>query len=1275
MIKNIIKRDNSLVPFKKEKIVLAIFKAASSVDGDDFTLAEKMADKVIIELVKKYNNEDICIEDVQDMIEKVLVENGKAKTAKAFILYREKRRSSREETALIGAVINLFGDYLNDLDWRINENANTQKSIGGLNNYIREKFTKHYWLNEIYTENIRKSHTEGNIHIHDLGLLAPYCLEGNTKVLLLNGEKKKIKDLVKEYKDKSFWVYSVNKNGDVVPGLAHNPRKTRKNADLVKIGFYNKYDKSTKYLTCTPDHKILLRNNMYKEAKDLIIGDSLMPLFVHKRGNYLAITNKGKEEYVHRYVMEQVVGTLGGDVVVHHMDGNKYNNDISNLEIINDRDHRKLEIRKTMKTDKWMENNTQRLVEYNKSDDKRQQISEYALSRERDEQGKFFNHKVVSIEYLNKKKDVYCMTVEDHNNFAIEGGIFVHNCAGWDLKQLLYNGFGIDGKNKSRAPKHLRSFLGQIVNSTFSTQGECAGAQAWSNFDTYCAPFVRYDNMTYKEVKKAIRDFIINLNVPTRVGFQCPFSNLTMDITVPSSLKDTSVIYGGQILDDKYGDFQKEIDVINKAFCEVMLEGDAEGNVYTFPIPTLNITKDIDWTSDVLKEYMNLSCKYGIPYFTNFINSDYSPEDSFSMCPLTADTEVLVKSSEGIRITNISDIYNNVKQKNTKYKVWTPEGWSKFNPIRMEKTKVYEIKLSNGTTVKMGENHMQPVKGFGTLLAKDLKVGMWLPYNKIPVTTDNIGSYDIGYIIGSYVGDGSHDGSAITYTICGSKKSDHVEKILVSTWNYLGYDVNVTNNDEDNIRFIRVNGNPYDIINRFIDGDKAITKSLKNIVFNMSKDFKRGLLGGLKDTDGARDKNRLYTSSPELRIQLNTLFSMMGNKCIINYKDDRKNRFEGSKTNYRIDYPNRKKYGNIFDSDDEFNYYSIVSIEETQDSHDSLYCFEVENKSHLFMLANGLLTHNCHLRLDKSELKKRGGGLFGSDALTGSIGVVTVNVSRLAYNSKTKSEFFIKLWEQMDIAKTSLEIKRKIIEKQTENGLYPFSKLYLKDTKMKLGSYWANHFSTIGIVGMNEACQNLLGEEFDISTVEGKEFALETLNYMRNAMQEFQNETGNIYNLEATPAEGTSYSLAEIDKNRYPGIITSGEKVSYYTNSTLLPANYTTDILKTLQHQDELQQLYTGGTVLHLYMGEKLPDVDASIELLKTIFTNFKLPYITFTPTFSTCPNHGYLAGEHFNCPHCGTPSLVWTRVVGYLRPVQHFHKGKKEEYRLRTEYDINTIK
>jgi len=554
----------------------------------------------------------------------------------------------------------------------------------------------------------------------------------------------------------------------------------------------------------------------------------------------------------------------------------------------------------------------------------------------------YISSEVSKVYWLN---EIY--TPEIHKAHT-DGDFHIHDlsllsvyCVGWDLYDLLLQGFqGVSGKVESKPANHLRSALGQVVNFFYTLQGEAAGAQAFSNFDTLLAPFIRYDNLTIKEIKQALQEFIFNINVPTRVGFQTPFTNVTLDVTVPKYYADQNVIIGGKPQKETYKEFQEEMNLFNKAFLQVMAEGDAKGRVFTFPIPTYNITKDFNWDDQNINDLWEMTAKYGVPYFSNFINSDMNPEDARSMC--------------------------------------------------------------------------------------------------------------------------------------------------------------------------------------------------------------------------------------------------------------------------------------------------------------------------------------CRLRIDNRELEMRGGGLFGSNPLTGSIGVITINMPRIAYLAKSKKDFLQRLEYLMELAKESLETKRKVLEKFTDGNLYPYTKYYLRGVKDRFNEYWKNHFSTIGLVGMNEACLNLLG--VNIATEKGQEFTKQVLDFMRNKLIRFQTETGNNYNLESTPAEGTSYRLAKIDKEKFPDIITASEGKSkkaepFYTNSTQLPVNYTDDIFEALDLQDEIQTKYTGGTVFHTFAGERIDDPQSVKKLVQKICYNYHLPYITFTPTFSVCPSHGYIKGEQEICPTCADDCEVYSRVVGYLRPVKQWNKGKQEEF------------
>ena len=694
MYKSIKKRDGRTAKFDRKKIEKAIEKAGLETGEFDAAQAVELTDKVLGVLETRNQKRLPSVEDIQDIVEDALIDSKFKKTAKAYIIYRDQHKKLREITS--NAHVDLIDKYLENLDWKVNENSNMGYSLQGLNNYVSAEITKTYWLDKIYTSKIGQAHKEGDLHIHDLNLLSVYCV-------------------------------------------------------------------------------------------------------------------------------------------------------------------------------------------------------------------------------------------------------------GWDLTDLLQEGFtGVAGKVASKPAKHFRSALGQVVNFFYTLQGEAAGAQAFSDFDTLLAPFIRADKLSYKEVKQAIQEFVFNVNVPTRVGFQTPFTNITLDLECPKHMADNPVIIGGEMQDTTYGEYQEEMNMLNKALLEVLSEGDANGRVFTFPIPTVNITKDFNWDNPVIESLWEASAKYGIPYFSNFINSDMDPEDARSMC--------------------------------------------------------------------------------------------------------------------------------------------------------------------------------------------------------------------------------------------------------------------------------------------------------------------------------------CRLRIDNRQLEYRGGGLFGSNPMTGSVGVVTINLPRLALKSKNEKEFFKGLAELMDMAKDSLETKRKVLERLTDANLYPYTKFYLRNIKQRFNQYWKNHFSTIGLIGTNEAALNLLG--IDIGTEKGKAFAEKTLDFMRDRLVEYQKETGNNYNLEATPAEGTTYRLAQLDKASFPDRahfangIGAEVKCPFYTNSSHLPVNYTDDLFELMDLQDNLQTKYTGGTVIHFFLGERMDDPQTLKKLVKTICENYKLPYFTFSPSFSICKNHGYIVGEHPECPKCGEATEVYSRVVGFLRPVSQWNKGKQAEFEMREHYD-----
>ena len=684
MITTLRKRDGKQVPFDSFKIANAIFKAAESVGGKDFGLALSLARQIEEIINARFHPNSIpAVEEIQDIVEKVLIENGHARVAKSYILYREQHRKIRSAKNLVLDIANTMNGYLKQEDWRVNENSNVNYSLGGLILHNSGAIIANYWLEHIYTHDISESHRNGEIHLHDLSMFSGYC-------------------------------------------------------------------------------------------------------------------------------------------------------------------------------------------------------------------------------------------------------------AGWSLRQLIAEGLsGVKNKISSRPPKHLSTLIQQMVNFLGVLQNEWAGAQAFSSVDTYLAPFVRVDNLSYREVKQNIQSFIFGVNTPSRWGSQAPFTNVTFDWIVPEDLKDQPAIVGGKPLDLTYGDFQKEMDMINRAFIEVVLEGDSEGRGFAYPIPTYNLTKNFNWDSENASLLFKMTGKYGTPYFQNFINSDLDPNDVRSMC--------------------------------------------------------------------------------------------------------------------------------------------------------------------------------------------------------------------------------------------------------------------------------------------------------------------------------------CRLQLDKRELRKRGGGLFGADEFTGSIGVVTINLPRIGYLSHTKEDYFSQLDHYMNVARDSLEIKRKIITRLMDQALFPYTQRYLR--------HWNNHFSTIGLIGMNESMLNFMGK--DLSELEAREFAIEVLQHMREKLIAFQEETGHLYNLEATPGEGTSYRLAKIDRKKFSRMIIPGGDNPYFTNSTQLPVNSTDDIFNALDMQNEIQKMYTGGTVFHGLIGESIDDVETCKKLVRKIAEKYEIPYFTITPTFSVCQLHGYLKGEQTSCPNCGEETEVYTRIVGYYRPVKNWNHGKKSEYGERKTFNI----
>ncbi len=842
------------------------------------------------------------------------------------------------------------------------------------------------------------------------------------------------------------------------------------------------------------------------------------------------------------------------------------------------------------------------------------------------------------------------------SNAHINADIHIHDlgmlatyCMGWDLKDLLLKGFtGVPGKISSAPAKHFGVALGQCVNYLYTLQHEAAGAQAFSSFDTLLAPFIRYDKLAYADVKQKMQEFLFNMNVPTRVGCQTPFTNITMDLVASGMLAKENVIIGGKPQKEKYGDFQKEMDMLNRAFCEVMMEGDSQGRIFSYPIPTYNLTKDFDWESSKYKPLWEMTAKYGIPYFSNFINSDMSPDDARSMCPLDGNEKVLIKSSRarGLEYSNIRNIFEgNSKQK--RYEIYSNGKFVEGRFNKFENQEMIKVTLSNNHVIKMSTNHLNFVlksekSNIEELIGSELLTNMYLPYS-LNTYEGKGGNKELGYFIGAFAGDGSFDkDTSVVFSLSFEQKKDVVKKLINISEKYFGASHSLKEYENSKLLTLKINSKAaVGLCKDYVKG-KEREKSYTARLYSTSKEFRLGVLEGHYATDGG-NRGRIYTSSLKMVETLNMLAATLGTTTAL-YKDQRDNRLST--------YPNyavlvyklgRKQYGDFWFKKDGMLWVKIKGIRKI--SNTTAYCFEVSNDTPMFTVGStGILTHNCRLRLDNRELRKRGGGLFGANPLTGSIGVVTINMPRIGYVAKDEEEFFKRIDELMEIARESLMIKRESIEKYMEMGLYPYSKFYLADVKKRFKEYFKNHFNTIGILGLNEALINFLGK--DITTKEGREFGLKVMEYMREKLMTYQIESNQLFNLEATPGESTTYRFAKADKAKFGDEIIAASDIGrnkgsapYYTNSSQLPVGFTDDVFEALDNQDEFQCKYTGGTVLHIFLGERMPSVNSVKSFVRKVAENYKLPYFSITPTFSVCPKHGYMTGEHTYCPKCDAES------------------------------------
>lgn len=901
--------------------------------------------------------------------------------------------------------------------------------------------------------------------------------------------------------------------------------------------------------------------------------------------------------------------------------------------------------------------------------------------------------------------------IESHNN----GDSHIHDlgsvssyCFGASLKDLLLMGVtGVPNVSVSAPAKRLRTITSQIANIMTIFQNETAGAIAYSSWNSYLAPFLYFDklerdnlieksfgtkivysespydkkiNIDYNEldladITESVQNMIFALNSNSRAGAEPSFSNLTLDFKIPEPMKNLNVIINGKEVDNfKYKDFQKECDILTSVFSKIMLKGDAHGNAMSYPIPTFNIGKQMDWDNPYYENVWEMSAKYGLPYFGNFVQGNLKEDDVYSMCCFTEDEKVIYKDNYG----NIkTDVMKNI---NEDVKLFNSDGWVNAKKITLPNRKMYKIKTHNGVETIMSDNHINLTYD-GDKYTKDLTTNDYLAFNEKSMISYNSDDYMMGKFIGIIAGDGSLSENEIGICLNYDTKDylvKQIEEFLIKYGLVLSEYVSNSGLKNTSMPVYSVVKNTNDKeaskkrdylfskLKSYITFENAHNKVFKDSILNESCDFKQGIIDGYCETDGG-NKGRIYSVNDNLIKSFATMLNSMGISYDISVdnRDSTKTLSDNPMYCIRPYGKHHKQYKNFFKRKDDKIFFKITSIEEV-DYDKELHSFEMENQNNpYFTLANGLYTHNCRLRLDKRELINKTGGLFGAGEKTGSMGVYTINLPNIAFRSKDKSKsvFFNDLLEQMEIGKKQLIFKKRLIKYLFEKGLYPALKKYL----VTLDTL----FLTIGIIGANEMCLNYLGE--GIETENGRNFTIEVMNFMRDKLADFQEETGELFNLEFSPAEGASYRLAKKSKERYPNIITAGKDEVYFTNSVHLPVGIEWSYKDIYTHQNELLSLATGGSVYHNYLKERLTGEMVKNQI-RIIFDNWDIPYLSNSPLYSICEKHGYLQGYNDICPICGASTQNYQRVTGYVRMVSNFNKGKAEEFRQRNQKECDIL-
>lgn len=865
--------------------------------------------------------------------------------------------------------------------------------------------------------------------------------------------------------------------------------------------------------------------------------------------------------------------------------------------------------------------------------------------------------------------DIAKSYIDGHIHIHDLGGLTLY-CCGYSLKDILLKGVkGVQNIPTSKPAKHFDSILNQISNLTTIFQNEIMGAVAFNGFDTLLAPFIKNDKLSYDEVKQSMQNFIFSINSNSRAGAEPAFTNITFDLTPPEDMLNEYAIIGGEPVSFTYGKCQQEMDLLNRVFFEIMLQGDADGKLFSYPIPTYNIHKRFDWDNPNNKMLWEMAGKYGTPYFANFINSELDIKDVRSMCPLGENEKVLVMNNynKEFRISTIKNLYDSsYNEGENLYSILLDGEIKKAKVNKFPGMDFYKITTVNGHTITLSADHLNLVyKGY-IKKTKELTTEDYLPFSIKSYLGDESLTYDDGLMVGAFMGDGSMKDDSIIYSLNKTTKLNLMNKLVSIATTKYGAKVSesiLKNGSCVNVSF-RGSSMLSGLIKDYVRG-KALDKEILMRTINRSLEFRNGIIDGLIQTDGTENKKRIYTSSYVGMNSIVTLLASMGIPTRVTI-DDRPKSDNGKYADttiycIRLYSPSsgHDKYGEIYKKDDEYMWFKISSIEPAASKYG--YCFEVmDDDKPYFMMPNGIVTHNCRLKLNLKELRHRNGGLFGSGDSTGSIGVVTLNLPRIAYENKgNKESFFNDLDKYLIIAKDSLEIKRKWLQENViETNLIPAYIEYVGTLR--------NHFSTIGIVGMNEMCENFMGK--NILDDEAHKFCIEVGNYIRNKLLEFQEETGNLYNYEATPAESTCYRFALLDKRSYPDIITqgSGDEV-YYTNSCHIPVKMIKSIDSTFKHQNDLQIQFTGGTVIHCYL-EGAINGDQAKSIVYAMLNKYEVPYMSLSPISRYCSTHGYIKEHTDECPRCHERLKKYQRVTGYLRCVDNFNAGKTGEFKDRVQ-------